>query len=280
MDHNNLFLDNLMKIDIVKNEQYNSSIPKIVFLIPYRDRDNQKKWFIKNIERLANIIPFFEVYFIHQNDNRIFNRGAMKNMGFLHIKNKYPHDYKSITLIFHDVDTFPKSSLLLKYSTHEKIVKHFYGFQHTLGGIVSIKGKDFETINGFPNYWGWGFEDNVFQDRCLKYNMKIDRKQFYKINDKNIHHFQDERFKIFNAKNMERVQTDKSLHGIKTLSNYKLKEEHLTSDYIFMVHVSGFDCEHDPTTENFQTHDLAKGNVIMNNYKNPIMKMNMNMKIK
>ena len=45
-----------------------------------------------------------------------------------------------------------------------------------------------------------------------------------------------------------------------------------------MVHVSGFDCEYDPTKENFQTHDLAKGNVIMNNYKNPIMKMNMKIK--
>uniref|UniRef100_A0A6C0EG39 Galactosyltransferase C-terminal domain-containing protein n=1 Tax=viral metagenome TaxID=1070528 RepID=A0A6C0EG39_9ZZZZ len=278
MDHNNLFLDNIMKIDIIKNDNYNSSIPNMVFLLPYRDRENQKKWFIQNIERLANIIPFFEVYFIHQNDNRIFNRGAMKNLGFLHIKKKYPHDYKSITLIFHDVDTFPKKNILLKYSTHTKIVKHFYGFQHTLGGIVSIKGQDFEKINGFPNYWGWGFEDNVFQDRCLKYGLKIDRKQFYKINNGNIHHFQDERFKIFNTKNMERVESDKSLYGIKTLSNYTLKEQHLDSNYIFIVHASGFDCEYDPTTESFQTHDLAKGNVIMKNYKNPIMKMNMKIK--
>ena len=44
MDHNNLFLDNIMKIDIVKNENYNTSIPKIIFLVPYRDRENQKKW--------------------------------------------------------------------------------------------------------------------------------------------------------------------------------------------------------------------------------------------
>ena len=45
-----------------------------------------------------------------------------------------------------------------------------------------------------------------------------------------------------------------------------------------MVHVSGFNCEYDPSEENFQTHDLAKGNVIMQNYKNPIMKMKINMK--
>ena len=77
---------------------------------------------------------------------------------------------------------------------------------------------------------------------------------------------------------MERVESDKSLYGIKTLSNYTLKEQHLDSNYIFIVHASGFDCEYDPTTESFQTHDLAKGNVIMKNYKNPIMKMNMKIK--
>ena len=43
MDHNNLFLDNIMKIDIIKNDNYNSSIPNMVFLLPYRDRENQKK---------------------------------------------------------------------------------------------------------------------------------------------------------------------------------------------------------------------------------------------
>ena len=278
MDHNNIFLDNVMKIDIIQNEDSKTNIPKIVFIVPYRDRENQKNWFTQKINHLANIIPFFEVYFIHQNDVRIFNRGAMKNFGFLHIKKKYPRDYKTISFVFHDVGTFPQRNVLLKYSTHEKIVKHFYGFQHTLGGIISIKGKDFETMNGFPNYWGWGFEDNVLQERCLNNQIRIDRKQFYKINDKNIHHFQDERFKIFNAKNMERVHNDKTLHGIKTLSNYSMKEECLDNDYMFMVHITGFDCEYDPSNETFQTHDLAKGNVIMNNYKNPIMKMNMKIK--
>lgn len=281
MDYNNLDLNNIMKTDIIKNENYEHSIPKIIFIIPYRDRENQKKWFIDNIIHLANIIPYFEVYFIHQNDTRIFNRGAMKNFGFLHVKNKYPNDYKSISLIFHDVDTFPKKNILLKYSTHAKTIKHFYGFKHTLGGIISIKGYDFEKINGFPNYWGWGFEDNVLQERCLKNNISIDRKQFYKINDKNIYHFQDERFKLFNLKNVERMQNDNVKYGIKSLLNYDLKEEQLNEEYIFMVHVTGFDSEHNPSDEKFKTHDLAKGNVIMNNnYKNPALKINMNMFIK
>jgi hypothetical protein len=251
-----------------------NKVPKFIFIIPYRDRESQKIWFTKNIKRLATILPYFEVYFIHQNDKRIFNRGAMKNLGFLFIKQKYPNDYKNISLIFHDIDTFPAKHILLNYITHHKIVKHYYGFTHTLGGIISIKGRNFEGINGFPNYWGWGFEDNVLQNRCLKMKFKIDRDQFFHINDNNIHHFQDERFKLFNSKNIDRVNNDIYNYGITNLKNYNFNCELLHDNYIFMVHIDNFNCEYNPATETFRTHDLTKGNVIMKTYKQPIMKMN------
>ena len=65
-------------------------IPKFVFIVPYRDREKHKEWFINNIKDVANKNNhFFELYFIHQNDSRIFNRGAMKNFGFIFIKKKY-----------------------------------------------------------------------------------------------------------------------------------------------------------------------------------------------
>tara|TARA_B100000035_G_scaffold268262_1_gene241672 strand:+ start:197 stop:976 length:780 start_codon:yes stop_codon:yes gene_type:complete len=249
-------------------------IPKFIIIVPYRDRENQKIWFINNVKRIAKILPYFEVYFIHQNDKRIFNRGAMKNFGFLFIKEKYPDNYKDITLVFHDVDTFPSKHILLNYITHHKYVKHFYGFKHTLGGIVSIKGRNFESVNGFPNFWGWGFEDNVLQTRCLDKKYTIDRKQFYPINDENIHHFQDERYKLFNSKNIERVNNDSYNYGITNLNNYRFNCELIDDTYIFMVHIDYFNCEYNPKTEFFQTHDLAKGNVIMKTYKQPSMKMN------
>lgn len=142
------------------------SIPTRVFIVPYRSRPNQKADFLKNMKQLLeDLTEPYEIYFAHQCDSRPFNRGAMKNLGFIAIKNKYPNNYKDITFIFNDVDTFPSEKGMIDYITTSGIVKHYYGFNFALGGIFSIKGADFEKAKGFPNFWGWGLEDNIMNDR-------------------------------------------------------------------------------------------------------------------
>jgi hypothetical protein len=161
-------------------------IPSRVFIIPYRDRPTQKNEFLSKIKNLledsAESLPY-EIYFAHQCDKRPFNRGAMKNIGFLAIRKKYPNNYKNITFIFHDVDTWPTEKGLIDYDTSVGTIKHYYGYKFALGGIFAIKGIDFERSLGFPNFWGWGLEDNAINDKCKKLNIKIDRTIFYEIND-------------------------------------------------------------------------------------------------
>ena len=58
--------------------------PKYVFIVPYRDREPHRVFFNTYIYKVMEDIPREDwmFYFVHQNDKRPFNRGAMKNIGF------------------------------------------------------------------------------------------------------------------------------------------------------------------------------------------------------
>jgi hypothetical protein len=163
-------------------------VPKFIFIIPYKNRENHKHHFEIYMKYILEDIPEnnYEMFFIHQLDNRLFNRGAMKNIGFIAMKKKYPNDYKNITFVFNDIDITPYKKNLLNYETTKGIVKHFYGYKFALGGLFSIKGIDFEKCGGFPNFWAWGFEDNSIQKRVIDNNIKIDRSIFYDFLDTRI----------------------------------------------------------------------------------------------
>ena len=196
-------------------------IPKIVFIVPYRNRPQHKFFFTHylttNIMKDKNPTDY-EIYFSHQDDTRVFNRGAIKNIGFLAVKNKYLEKelYKDITFVFNDIDTIPFTDLF-NYETKHNQVKHFYGYEYALGGIVAIKGADFEKINGFPNYWGWGMEDNVLQKRCEKHQIIIDRSVFYPIGHPNMIQLFDGITRIINRKDPWRANNDNGFDGLRTI---------------------------------------------------------------
>ncbi len=190
------------------------SFPELVFLVPYRDRKTQKFFFSKHMEYILEN-ENYEVYFCHQHDNRPFNRGAIKNIGFLAMKEKYPEHYKKITFIFHDIDTLPFDKIL-DYKTKLGVVKHFYGFEHSLGGIFSIIGEDFESTLGFPTLWGWGMEDTIMQHRCLSSHLIIDRKQFYKIGSPEILHLFDGIQRIINPS--EQKKMGNNIHNLNMMN--------------------------------------------------------------
>jgi hypothetical protein len=240
-----------------------NTIPKLIFIIPFRDRHTQRTHFIEHMKVILEDYnrSDYEFYFIHQTDKRTFNRGALKNIGFLFVKNKYPNDYKNITLVFNDVDTMPQHKNTIQYETTKGVVKHFYGYVHTLGGIVSINAGDFEETNGFPNYWAWGYEDNALNNRVLHKNLKIDRSTFFKIMDKTILHLLDGFDRHVNRGEFDRykneVLTKNHEDGITTI--YDLKYE-LDTTHNF-VNVNAFNTKYDIDHTFSKIHDIRKGNI-------------------
>ena len=195
-------------------------IPKRIFIVPYRNRVQHKFFFSKYMSYILEDKDDYEIYFSHQCDARTFNRGAIKNIGFLAAKNKYPQHYKDITFIFNDVDTIPFTKIF-DYETTHGVVKHYYGFKYALGGIVVMKGADFERTNGFPGFWGWGMEDNVLQKRCEAVGLTIDRSVFYNIGSPEILQLFDGISRIISKKDPWRGEHDDGVDGLRTISQLK-----------------------------------------------------------
>jgi hypothetical protein len=196
----------------------------------------------------------YKIYYIHQCDTRTFNRGAMKNIGFLMVKNKYPESYKNISLVFNDVDTTPSDTgFITDYSTKPKIVKHFYGYTYALGGIVSITAGDFESINGFPNYWSWGYEDNMLNYRVTVSGLTLDRSVFYSIIDNRITQFKTGPERVVNRGEFQRY-ISRIKEGIKCIRNltYNIDED---TGFVNVTHFdTGFECNNE-LNQSFQAVD-------------------------
>ena len=77
--------------------------PEKFIIVPYRDRERHLRVFLNQMEHVLEDENYL-ILIIHQDDTRNFNRGALKNIGFLYIKNFYPKTYKDKILIYHDVD--------------------------------------------------------------------------------------------------------------------------------------------------------------------------------
>ena len=228
------------------------TIPKKIFIIPYRNRKYLKIHFDKYMEYLLEDIPkeSYEIFFIHQKDNRPFNRGAIKNIGFLAMRDKYPNDYKNITFVFNDIDTMPLEKNYLNYDTKSGVVKHFYGFKFALGGIFSITGADFEKTGGFPNYWAWGLEDNAMQIRVLENNIELDRSEFHDFLDEHILHLPYDIKRILSKQQAWRHKGNKEgFSDIKNL-NYTIENE--------FIHVTNFDTLVDPGDDNYVNQILTQ----------------------
>lgn len=222
----------------LKGEQNILNIPKRIFIVPYRNRVQHKFFFSKYMSFILEDKQDYEIYFSHQCDARTFNRGAIKNIGFIAAKNKYPEHYKNITFIFNDVDTVPFHKIF-DYETTHGVVKHYYGFKYALGGIVVMKGADFEKTNGFPCFWGWGMEDTVIQKRCEALGLKIDRSVFYNIGSPEILQFFDGISRIISKKDPWRGEYDNGIDGLTTISKLKYtidEKSENPNDNIFVFH--------------------------------------------
>lgn len=144
---------------------------KLGICIPYRNRK----------EHIENLIPALakhltekgiehSFYVGHQIDDKLFNRGAMKNIA-AHYAFEDGCDY----VAWHDVDMLPFDECDYSYPEEHpihiatKLSKYSYGlgYDQYFGGVVLFTKEQVEKTNGYSNdYWDWGQEDDDLFWRC------------------------------------------------------------------------------------------------------------------
>jgi hypothetical protein len=192
---------------------------KYNFIIPYRNRKEHLDEFIKRFTDMLKDKDIDAHFFIiHQINPKEFNRGAMKNIGFLEI----PKSRSDGLFIFHDVDTYPTYWGSIQYDTKKGEFRRpiMNSSPENLGLICCCWKEDFERTNGFANYWGWGSEDaalyfrakllgiTINENNMISYkdNKYIINREHYRNNQKE-HYYTDKNSKLLD---LEKYNKDTS----------------------------------------------------------------------
>jgi hypothetical protein len=164
-------------------------IPKLGICIPYRNRESHLKELIPHLTEHLNkqVIPH-RFYVGHQVDDKLFNRGVMKN-----IAAKHAFEDGCDYVAWHDVDMLPHEDADYSYPIDNpihiatKLSKYSYkmGYDQYFGGVVLFNKEHVEKTNGYSNdYWDWGQEDDDLFWRCYFEGMttgKVIRREKDKI---------------------------------------------------------------------------------------------------
>ena len=146
---------------------------KLGVCVPYRNRELHMHEFIPKVGKyLKNQGIDFHIYIVHQVDDKLFNRGATKNIGAKHAFED-GCDY----VVWHDIDMIPEEGGGCDYSYPEKAPRHIatqisqmnyeLKYHEYFGGAVLFTKEQVEATNGYSNdYWDWGMEDDDLFWRC------------------------------------------------------------------------------------------------------------------
>ena len=223
-------------------KKINYKEPDKIFIVIYRNREQHLEVFLNHMSHILEDLNHL-ILIVHQKDKRHFNRGALKNMGFKFIKNKFPRTYMKKTLIFHDVDHVVWKKGIFDFEPTYGTIKHHFGFPKkivkSLGGIFSIKASDFEKINGFPNYWGWGYEDNCIYKRAENAGLIIDQQNFRHIKHKDVILFWHGEERFTNETYIWNKYENDNGYGIKQIFNVNFDVQNFRKNTI-MLNINKF----------------------------------------
>ena len=146
---------------------------KLGVCVPYRNREEHMNIFVPHISKFLDERGIeHTIYLAHQCDEKLFNRGLMKN-----IAAKHAFDDGCDYIVWHDIDMVPENESC-DYSFPNDNPQHIavrisqsdyqLKYEEYFGGAVIFSKEQVERTNGYSNdYWDWGMEDDDLFWRCV-----------------------------------------------------------------------------------------------------------------
>lgn len=144
---------------------------KLGICIPYRNREKHLRELVPALTKHLNEQGIDHKFYVgHQVDDKLFNRGAMKNVAAEFAFND-GCDY----IAWHDVDMLPHPDCDYSYpeetpihiATNLEKYNYGIGYDQYFGGVILFTKEQAERVNGYSNdYWDWGQEDDDLFWRC------------------------------------------------------------------------------------------------------------------
>jgi hypothetical protein len=144
---------------------------KLGVCVPYRNREAHLKEFIPLVGKYLEEQGIeYCMYFGHQVDDKLFNRGAMKN-----IAAKHAFEDGCDYIVWHDIDMIPEEGCDYSFpkdfpvhiATNISQMNYELKYEEYFGGAVIFSKEQVEKTNGYSNdYWDWGMEDDDLFWRC------------------------------------------------------------------------------------------------------------------
>jgi len=144
---------------------------KLGVCVPYRNREAHLKEFVPKVGKYLEERGIeYCMYFGHQVDDKLFNRGAMKN-----IAAKHAFEDGCDYIVWHDIDMIPEEGCDYSFpkdnpihiATNISQMNYELKYEEYFGGAILFSKEQVEKTNGYSNdYWDWGMEDDDLFWRC------------------------------------------------------------------------------------------------------------------
>lgn len=202
---------------------------KLGICIPYRNREEHLRKLVPALTKHLNERGIDHKFYVgHQVDDKLLNRGAMKN-----IAAEFAFNDGCDYIAWHDVDMLPHADCDYSYpeeypihiATNLEKYNYGIGYDQYFGGVILFTKEQVEKTNGYSNeYWDWGQEDDDLFWRCYFENYTTG-KVFKKYENKKVGNFNGNNSSITIPTNREISSCLHNNHTISILFNPQQQPE-------------------------------------------------------